>query len=551
MSFKQVFRIRLRIALLLAVLLPIASTAPRAAHAKPAYKSMDEVFHVTTPLTYTPWRSTPAVAETTIRRQVFFDDLEGSLAGWGVINYRQGQPSAWHLVTGTQSCTGNAWWCGQTGLPFGSGYDNNWVQSLKTNIPITLNGTSNNKLTYKFRARMEYGFDWAFVLIKDAAAGSRYDTLASYSGDFGTSCVNASIDIPNSWTTRPQPVSLLFLFGSDLDVSAGDQTGAYTGWSLDDVKITAQGNNVRFFDDMEAGTSKWIWESPDPGSLWHIESAPGTAIPANCFFLSSNVWVPFAGSGFGTVPDFVDAMLYTPPMNIQGVFSPNNPTTSLTIQFDDWINLPPENAVYWSLQISGSNDLVTWTPWNNATDVLHIGGNPQCYEGSTSVFDPYNTAMSGIQPGTKYIRLGFRLRDEKLNGFPANDGAPLFLGVRTEGIYFDDIGVYNIYTISGVETVGGAPTGTRAAIRKAFPNPFNPSTTLEFSVPKHGAVAVRIFDLQGRAVATLVNEPMNAGVYRVKWNGQDDGGRAQSSGIYFAQIQSGGSRQSVRLTMLK
>lgn len=551
MSFDRHF-ITVRFSLAVAALFLLCSSAmPRKADAaKPTYKLMDEVFRQTTPLTYTPWRSTPAVAETTIRRQIFFDDLEGSTAGWGVINYRQGQPSAWHVVSGTNSCTGNAWWCGQTGLPFGSGYANNWIQTLKTNVPITLNGTTNNKLTYKFRSRTEYSYDWAYVLIKDAAAGSRWDTLASYSGDFGTSCVNASIDIANSWTTAPQPIALLFVFGSDLTISAGDQAGNFQGWSLDDVKITAQGNNVRFFDDMEGTTAKWVWESPNPGSLWHLESAPGTAIPANCFFLSSNVWVPFAGSGFGFVPDWVDAMLTTPPMDILGVFSPNNPTTALTIQFDDWINLPGENAIYWSLQISGSNDLVTWTPWRN-TGALHIGANAQCIEGSTGIFDPYDTPTSGIQPGTRYIRLGFRLRDEKVNGQPAWEGAPLFLGVRTEGIYFDNVGVYNIYTISGVETVPGLPTGTHAAIRKAFPNPFNPSTTLELSVPKQGAVAVRIFDLQGRRVATLLNEPMNAGVYRVRWNGQDDQGRTQSSGIYFAQIQSGGSRQSVRLTMLK
>jgi len=538
-----------RIALFIAALFLLSSSSADAA--KPTRVPMDQVFHPMTPLTYTPWRNTPAVAETTIRRQIFFDDLEGSTAGWGIINYRQGQPSAWHVVSGTQSCTGNAWWCGQTGLPFGSGYDNNWVQTLKTNVPITLNGTTNNKLTYKFRCRTEWTYDWGYVLIKSSASGARWDTLASYSGDFGASCINASIDIPNSYTTAVQPITLFFLFGSDLDVSAGDHAGNYTGWSLDDVKITAQGNNVRFFDDMESGTTKWVWASPNPGPLWHIESAPGTSTPANCPFLFSNVWVPFQGFGFGVVPDFADAMLYTPPMDIQGVFSPNNPTTQLTLQFDDWINLPPELAVYWSLQISGSNDLVTWTPWRNATGRLHIGGNPQCIEADASTFDPYSTVDTGIQPGTRYIRLGFRLRDEKANGFDALDGAPAFVGVDTEGIYFDDIGVYNIYTISGVETVDGAPTGTHAAIRKAFPNPFNPSTTLEFSVPKHGPVAVRIFDLQGRRVATLVDESMNAGVYRVRWNGQDDDGRAQSSGIYFAQIQSGGSRQSVRLTMLK
>jgi hypothetical protein len=305
---------------------------------------------------------------------------------------------------------------------------------------------------------------------------------------------------------------------------------------------------VRFFDDMESGSSQWATSSPDPGSLWHIESAPATSIPASCFFLSTNVFVPFAGSGFGQVPDWVDAMLTSPPMDISGVFSPNTPTTALKLQFDNWANLH-DDGVNWSLWISGSNDLMTWTPWRNAFYTLRFTKEPpQCTEGMSMNFDPYSTATTGIQPGTRYIRLGFRIRDEKATYADIN---PLTLGLRTEGIYFDDIGVYYVYTISGVETVGGVPLGTRASIRKIYPNPFNPSTTIEFNVPKSGPVAVRIFDLQGRGVASLVNEEMAAGVYRVKWNGKASDGRDLASGIYFAQIQSGASRQSSRLTLLK
>ena len=123
------------------------------------------------------------------------------------------------------------------------------------------------------------------------------------------------------------------------------------------------------------------------------------------------------------------------------------------------------------------------------------------------------------------------------------------LGVNTEGIYFDNIGVYYVYTISGVEAVGGVPVGTRAAIRRVYPNPFNPSTTVEFSVPKQGPVAVRVYDLQGRQVSTLTDESLPAGVYRVKWDGQDRQGRGVASGIYFATIEHAGSRQSVHLVL--
>ena len=521
----------------------------RAASAeKPVIKDMSEVFSVGLPLTYTPYRGTTAVAETTIRHQIFFDDLEGSTAGWNVTDYRAGQPNAWHIVSGTQSCVGNAWWCGQTGFTFGDGYNNNWVQKLTTNVPITLNGTTGNKLTFKFRCRTEYGFDWGWVMMRGGNVGAKWDTLGSYSGDFGTSCNSATLSIADSFTTVVQPVTLMFLFGSDLSVSTADSSGGYSGFSIDDVKITANGANVRFVDDMESGSSKWTTMSPDPGTLWHIENAPGTSIPASCFFLSSNVWVPFQGMGFGLVPDHADAMLSSPPMDIQGVFSPNTSTTALRLQYDNWANLPFDNSTYWSLWIQGSNDKVTWTPWQNATGLVFSTGNAQCYEGTYLNFDPYYTARTGIQPGTRYIRLGFRIRDQKVTN---DDPGPLRIGYLTEGIYFDDIGVYYVYTISGVETVDGVPAGSRVSIRKAFPNPFNPSTKIEFSVPREAPVAVRIFDIQGRHLATLVDKSLSPGVYRVAWNGKSDNGQPLGSGVYFAQIQSGGTRQSVRLTMLK
>lgn len=549
MRYRRVLHPAVSIALALSLSLSLAVPALAGEFEKTKVKEMYEDFQVGPPLTYTPFRGTTAVSETTIRHQVYFNDFEGSTAGWNVIDYKAGQPNAWHLVTGGHSCVGNAWWCGQTGYVNGDGYDNNWTQKLVTNVPITLNGTTGNNLTFKYRCQSEYGFDYGWVLIRGSNPGAKWDTLASYSGNFGTSCNNATVAIKDSFTTVTQPVVLMFLFASDLSVATSDSAGSFTGFSLDDVKITATGNNVRFIDDMEAGTSKWVASSPDPGPLWHQETAPGTSIPASCFFLSTNVWVPFAGSGYGMVPDFADAMLTSPPMDIQGVFSPNTPVTLLRVQFDNWVNLPIDNSTYWSLWVQGSYDKVTWTPWHNATGWNYSVTNATCYEGTYKDFDPYYTVQTGIQPGTPYIRLGFRIRDQKAT---TDDPGPLRIGYLTEGIYFDDIGVYHVYTISGVEPVPGIPTGNQVAIRRVFPNPFNPKTKIEFSVPKVAPVAVRVFDIQGKLVSKLVDDrSMAPGVYQVAWNGKSDRGQDMPSGLYFAQIQSGASRQSVRLTMLK
>lgn len=526
-----------------ALLLLAAATPARAG--KPVVREMYDTFTVEP---RPP--QTPAVSETTIKHQAFFTDIEGDMAGWSTVDFRAGQPNAWHLATGTHSCVGQAWWCGVTGLTYGDGYDNNWVQLLKTNTPINLTGSTGNVLTFKQRLQTEEGYDWGWVLIHDGQASSVWDTLASYTGDLGSSCVNASITIPNSWTTRPQPVQLMFVFGSDLSVSRSDSNDVYTGWSVDDVKITASGSVVKFFDDMEAGGANWVATSPDPGTLWHVESYPGTKYPTTCYFLSTRLWVPFQGNGFGVVPDFADAMLTTPPIDIAGTHLTTN--SSLRLQFDNWINLPRQYGVYWSLWIQGSMDGITWTPWRNALDPLvFFGGTPQCVEGSAVTFDPYFTSRTGVQPGTELIRLGFRIRDEKQTTIRDDEGQIRSLGIQSEGIYFDNIGLYFIYTISGVEPISGVPVSARTSVRKVFPNPFNPSTTIEFSVPRAGPASVRIFDLQGKRVATLVNEALGAGVYRVRWNGKSDDGRDLSSGVYFASVESNRSRDSARLMIVK
>jgi flagellar hook assembly protein FlgD len=76
-------------------------------------------------------------------------------------------------------------------------------------------------------------------------------------------------------------------------------------------------------------------------------------------------------------------------------------------------------------------------------------------------------------------------------------------------------------------------------------------TTIEFSVPKSGPVRVGILDVQGRQVATLVNQAMNPGIYRIRWNGKISSGGDAASGVYYAQIQSRGGSGSGRLVLIK
>ena len=85
----------------------------------------------------------------------------------------------------------------------------------------------------------------------------------------------------------------------------------------------------------------------------------------------------------------------------------------------------------------------------------------------------------------------------------------------------------------------------------AYPNPFNPSTTISYELPIPTDVALTIYNISGRTVATLANTHQSAGTYSIKWYGTDDSGRQVSTGIYFYRIDVNGFSQTRKMVLLK
>jgi len=85
----------------------------------------------------------------------------------------------------------------------------------------------------------------------------------------------------------------------------------------------------------------------------------------------------------------------------------------------------------------------------------------------------------------------------------------------------------------------------------SYPNPFNPSTTIRYTVPSKGRVEVGVFDLRGAHIATLVGDEREAGAHTETWNGRDQAGRAVSSGVYFARVVHPSGTKSYKLVLLK
>ncbi len=103
---------------------------------------------------------------------------------------------------------------------------------------------------------------------------------------------------------------------------------------------------------------------------------------------------------------------------------------------------------------------------------------------------------------------------------------------------------------TAVAELGGALPAS-AELGDAYPNPFNPETTIHFSLPWEAPVKVEVFNDQGQLVTTLVNDHMGPGNFSVTWDGRDANGSEVASGVYLYKIESVNLRLSKKVTFLK
>ena len=104
--------------------------------------------------------------------------------------------------------------------------------------------------------------------------------------------------------------------------------------------------------------------------------------------------------------------------------------------------------------------------------------------------------------------------------------------------------------VSAVEQVGETPA--KFKLNNNYPNPFNPSTTIQFALPESGKVRLEVYNIQGRLVNSIIDsEFKNAGSYKATWDGTDNTGSRVASGIYFARLTSANHMQTIKMNLLK
>lgn len=97
--------------------------------------------------------------------------------------------------------------------------------------------------------------------------------------------------------------------------------------------------------------------------------------------------------------------------------------------------------------------------------------------------------------------------------------------------------------------VNGIPTSF--GISQNFPNPFNPTTQFDYAVSSESFVSIKVYDLLGREVKTLVAQQTGVGVHKVEWDGRDNTGSAAPSGVYVYRMTAGSFSEAKKMMLMK
>jgi hypothetical protein len=164
----------------------------------------------------------------------------------------------------------------------------------------------------------------------------------------------------------------------------------------------------------------------------------------------------------------------------------------------------------------------------------------------------YGFDVERIENGVDFTRIGFRSG----KGTTTDPQDYFFVdGDLHPGIYY--------YRLKQIDTDGSLEyspvvraeitTPTRYELRQNYPNPFNPETVIAYQLAhkKPQMTTLKIYNMAGALVRTLVEESQNGGEYEVVWDGKDDSGAVVSSGLYLYQLISGDFPQTEKMVRLK
>jgi len=178
-------------------------------------------------------------------------------------------------------------------------------------------------------------------------------------------------------------------------------------------------------------------------------------------------------------------------------------------------------------------------------DLMFVG----YYTAGFKVFDISNPAAPVLadefDTSPYQTETGAEVYSGAYNAYPFAPSGIVYVADHPTGLY--------LFSVEGhtgqVTAARAAPPGTTLA--QNFPNPFNPSTSIAFELARRERVMLRVYDVRGRLVQTLVDEALAAGAHTASWSGVDASGQAVASGVYYYQLDAGPASLTRRMVLLK
>jgi len=233
----------------------------------------------------------------------------------------------------------------------------------------------------------------------------------------------------------------------------------------------------------------------------------------------------FTDSPGGNYPSNSDAML----------------TQNSSINLDEYVGAILEFQTQWDIEdnFDYAQALIST---NNGTDWIPLEGqytNPGASGTSQPEGEPLydGTQLTWVKESIdldnylgEEIKLRFLFRSDVSN----ND----------DGIYIDDINIIVLEPPTDVEQV--VSTINNYVLHQNYPNPFNPTTSIRFAIPEAGITTLKVYDILGREVATLVSEEKSVGTYELTWYAEN-----LPSGIYFYRLLAGSFVETKKMVLMK
>ncbi len=282
-----------------------------------------------------------------------------------------------------------------------------------------------------------------------------------------------------------------------------------------DFALGAAEEVIVFFDDFENGISLWTggWGQTSPAEGYNSDNSINDSPGGEYESYANNTMTTAEGM------DLSEAM---------------SGEVSFYAKWDienDW------DGCFFEISTDGGNN---WTALGTSFTSGSSGQGGQTPSGSP-VFEGINLSWSlntvNLDAYLTETNVSFRFR-------LSSDSS-----ITETGFFLDDFKVEVVREQDNTSAVPGA--GILMANVKAWPNPFNPQTTLKFTNTRSGMVTLGVYDIQGHLVRTLVQESRTAGQHSVVWNGLTNTGGKASSGVYFARMVAGNEQATTKLMLVK